>query len=92
MKQVTVMEDVTVAEAKEKLEDLISRAAHGEDVRITDSRFGTVRLLPVPAHPDLEQLPERRPGRWKGRLTVPARLFEPLTEAELKWLSGEAST
>ena len=43
------MEDVTVAEAKEKLEDLISRAASGEDVRITDARLGTVRLLPVAA-------------------------------------------
>ena len=85
------MEDVTVAEAKEKLEDLISRAASGEVVRITDARLGTVRLLPVAAQAEFEHLPERRPGRWKGRFTVPARLFEPLTEEEFKWLSGEAS-
>ena len=66
------MENVTVAEAKEKLEDLISRAAHGEDVRITDARLGTVRLLPAAAQAEAEQLPERRPGRWKGRFTMPA--------------------
>ncbi len=84
------MEDVTVAEAKEKLEDLISRAASGEDVRITDARLGTVRLLPVAAQSGREPVPELRPGRWKGRFTVPERLFEPLSEEELKWLSGEA--
>lgn len=83
------MEDVTIAEAKEKLEDLVTRAAHGEDVRISDPRLGTVRLLAVNA--SAEALPERRPGRWKGRLTVPARLMEPLTDEELSWLSGEQS-
>ena len=89
----STMEDVTIAEAKEKLEELISRAAHGEDVRISDQRFGSVRLQPIEPveHPASAAGPQRRPGRWKGRFTVPARLFEPLSEEELRWLSGEAS-
>ena len=85
------MEDVSLAHAKDHLEELISRASRGEDVRISDPRLGTVRLLPVgPADKDKPR-PERRPGRWKGRFTVPARLFEPLTDEELAWLSGERS-
>jgi len=79
------MEDVSLAEAKENLEELVERAARGEDIRISDPRLGTVRLQPV--EEDLRL--ERRPGRWKGRFTVPARLLEPLTDEELAWLSGE---
>ena len=40
------MEDVTLAEAKERLEELIERAARGEVVRIVDPKAGKVRLLP----------------------------------------------
>ena len=85
------MEDVSLSHAKEHLEDLIARAAHGEDVRISDPRLGTVRLQPVAAAAEGKARPERRPGRWKGKLTVPERLFEPLTDEELAWLSGEQS-
>jgi len=84
------MEDVSLTHAKEHLEELIERAAKGEDIRISAPKGGTVRLLPVrPARS--KPRPERRPGRWKGRFTVPVRLFEPLTEEELAWLSGERS-
>ena len=83
------MEDVSLADAKEMLEELVARAARGEDVRISDPVSGTVRLQPVA--PGDAVLPERRPGRWKGRFTVPARLFEPLSEDELAWLTGECS-
>ena len=87
------MEDVSLTHAKDHLGELIERAAKGEDIRISDPKLGTVRLLPVnnslPRGEDLSHL--RKPGRWKGRFTVPARLFEPLTEEELAWLSGERS-
>jgi prevent-host-death family protein len=83
------MEDVSLTHAKDHLEELIERAARGEDIRISDPQRGTVRLLPV--SPPARPRPERRPGRWKGRFTVPARLFEPLTDEELAWLSGERS-
>lgn len=86
------MEDVSLSHAKDHLEELIERASRGEEIRISDPKLGTVRLQPMIAAEDEEKSrPERRPGRWKGRLTVPARLFEPLTEDELAWLSGERS-
>ena len=41
------MGDVSIAQAKEHLEDLIARAAKGEEVLITDPALGTVRLQSV---------------------------------------------
>ena len=88
------MEDVTLAHAKEHLEELIEKAARGESVRIADPKHGTMRLVPA-----LESVaaptvyPERIPGRWKDRLAeIPEeRLLAPLTDEELAWLSGELS-
>jgi len=86
------MEDVSLTHAKDHLEELIERAAKGEDIRISDPKLGTVKLLPIGAAGGAEKpRPDRRPGRWKGRLTVPERLFEPLTDEEMAWLSGERS-
>ena len=87
------MEDVSLAQAKDHLEELIERATKGEDIRITDPKLGTVKLEPVSVAEthEADQRTERRPGRWKGRFKVPERLFEPLSEEELAWLSGERS-
>ena len=97
------MGDVSLAHAKDHLEELIKRAANGEDIRISDPKLGTVRLLRVRApdllsprvtdtmEPFVPLAKDRVPGRLKGRFTVPERLFEPLTEEELAWLSGERS-
>ena len=41
------MEDVSVAHAKEHLEELVARAARGEDVSIVDPKVGKVKLTPV---------------------------------------------
>jgi len=41
------MEDVSLTHAKDNLEELIERAARGEDIRITDAKLGTVRLTLV---------------------------------------------
>src|SRR5947209_1082007 len=41
------MEDVSLTRAKDSLEELIERAARGDDIRITDARLGTVRLTLV---------------------------------------------
>ncbi len=81
------MEDVSLAHAKDHLEELIARASRGEDVRISDPELGTVRLLPVASAK--ENSPVRRPGRLKGKLTVPARLLEPMSEEELKLWYGD---
>ena len=83
------MDTYDIAYAREHLGELIDRAARGEAVSITDPVLGTFRLAPdsdgAAIHP--------RPilGQWKGTLTVPARLFEPLSDEELSWLSGERS-
>ena len=83
------MEDVSLTHAKDHLEELIERAAKGEEIRISDPKLGTVRLQPVAS--STKPRAERRPGRWKGRFTVPERLFEPLSDEEQAWLSGERS-
>ena len=91
------MERYDITYAREHLSELIVRAARGEDVSISDPEHGTFRLArdrPA-AVGDAAVVEPTMPkpvlGQWKGKLTVPARLFEPLNEEELKWLSGEAS-
>ena len=98
------MEDVTLAHAKEHLEELVARAARGEDVRIVDPMAGTV-VLTAARKPDVtaprvtDTMPpfvpltaDRVPGRWKGRLPPPPEdFFDPLTEEELKdWYGDDA--
>jgi antitoxin (DNA-binding transcriptional repressor) of toxin-antitoxin stability system len=86
------MEDVSLTHAKDHLEELIERAAKGEDIRISDPKLGTVKLQPIGAAAGAEKpRPERRPGRLKGKLTVPARLFEPMSEEELKLWYGDTN-
>jgi antitoxin (DNA-binding transcriptional repressor) of toxin-antitoxin stability system len=41
------MENVTLADAKEHLEDMIERASRGGDVRIVDAKIGSVFLTPI---------------------------------------------
>ena len=86
------MEDVTLAHAKEHLEDLIERATRGEDVRIADPKLGTVRLAPVAG--TIAVAAGTRPrifGQWKDRLPeIPDdRLFAPLTNDELEFFTGD---
>ncbi len=96
------MENLSVIDAKERLEDLIARASRGEDVRISDPRAGTVRLLPVGKEPDLfaprvlDTMPPfvpldkpRELGRLAGKMVVPARLMEDMTEEELRDWYGD---
>ena len=83
------MEDVTLAHAKEHLEELVRRAAAGEEVRIVDPEIGSVTLATTQTTPDRPK-PERRPGRWKGLIPPPPDDFsDPLTEEELKDWYGE---
>jgi antitoxin (DNA-binding transcriptional repressor) of toxin-antitoxin stability system len=98
------MEQVTLAEAKEHLDDLLQRAARGEDVRIADPKFGTVKLQPVINVPDVtaprvtDTMPpfvplkkKRVPGRLAGVMQVPARLMEPMSAEELRDWYGDDS-
>lgn len=102
------MEDVDLRYAKEHLEELIERAARGEDVRISGSRLGPVRLQPVrqstdrppdvlaarvtdTMEPFVPLAQDRVPGSLTGKMKVPARLMEPMSEAELRdWYGDDA--
>ena len=85
------MDRYDISYARGHLAELIDRAARGEEVSITDPERGTFRLQPVSEA--VTGTGRRRPilGQWEGRLTVPVRLFEPLSEDELACLSGEQS-
>ena len=85
------MDRYDIAYAREHLSELMDKAARGEEVSIIDPERGTFRLAPEGL--DAVVSPPVRPvfGQWKGRMTVPARLFEPLSDEELAWLSGENS-
>jgi antitoxin (DNA-binding transcriptional repressor) of toxin-antitoxin stability system len=82
------MDDVTLAHAKEHLEELVARAARGEEVVIRDEKLGTVKVVAVAL---TSVRPKRVIGQWKDQFVVPARLFEPMTDDELTWRSGELS-
>ena len=96
------MEDVTLAHAKENLEELIARAQRGEDVRIADPKVGKVRLtfirevdLTAPRvtdtmEPFVPLKKPRKPGRLAGKIPPPPEgFFDPLTDEELKDWYGE---
>ncbi len=98
------MEHYTPAEAKDLIEELVARAARGEDVRIGKVNGVTVRLIPVEPAPDVtakrvtDTMPPfvpldkpRVPGRLAGKMKVPERLMEPMTEEELRdWYGDDA--
>ena len=85
------MEDVDLRHAKEHLEELLERAARGEDVRISDPRLGTIRLTAVAdAASEAPKRPKRVPGSLKDKLPPPPDdFFDPMTEEELKDWYGD---
>ena len=97
------MEEIDLRHAKEHLEELIERARRGEDVRISDAKGKAVRLLPVegscadptyprgtdPMPPFVPLKEPRIPGRLAGKMKVPERLMEPMSEEELKDWYGD---
>ena len=88
------MERIPLDQAKDRLDELVQRAASGEEIVIADPRSGGVRLQPLKSRieADCGSRPKRVPGRWKGRIHIPDdKLLEPLTEDELAWISGENS-
>jgi antitoxin (DNA-binding transcriptional repressor) of toxin-antitoxin stability system len=83
------MEDVSIAHAKEHLEELLARAARGEDVSIVDPKVGKVRLT-LAGNGAARPPKPRRLGLLEGKMKVPARLLEPITPEELAdWYGNE---
>jgi prevent-host-death family protein len=78
---------MTAAEAKAALSALLDRAEAGEETIITRRGKPVARLAPLakPAKP-----PPRKPGRWKGLLTIADDAFSaPPTEQDLKDWEGD---
>ena len=78
------MTRITLQDAVKDLPGLIARARAGEAIIIVDGQEMLVRLDPV-----LHRQGVRKPGSWKGRLTEPASLMDPLSEEELQVWIGE---
>ncbi len=87
------MEDIDLRDAEGHLSELVGRAARGESIRITDPKHGAVRLVAdAPEGASKPPYPARIFGQWKHLAEIPdERLFAPLTDDELEWLSGEKS-
>jgi antitoxin (DNA-binding transcriptional repressor) of toxin-antitoxin stability system len=76
------MEDVSVAHAKEHLEELVARAARGEEVGIIDPKVGKLKLT-VADKGEVRRRKPRQLGLLEGKMKPPARLLEPITQEEL---------
>jgi antitoxin (DNA-binding transcriptional repressor) of toxin-antitoxin stability system len=76
------MEDVSVAHAKEHLEELVARAARGDEVSIVDPKIGRITLTRAGNGVQRPRKP-RRLGLLEGKMKAPARLLEPMTQEEL---------
>lgn len=69
------MNPITVAEASQKLPDLIDAVLRGEEVTIIKDDFSVVKLIPAtPAKP------RRQPGSAKGLVTMSDDFDEPLED------------
>lgn len=85
------MTQISLAEALKDMPQLLARARAGEEIVVVDGDRPMVRILPADSIPDdtAKTSGSRTPGALKGRLVVPARLLEPMSEAELaEWEGG----
>jgi antitoxin (DNA-binding transcriptional repressor) of toxin-antitoxin stability system len=79
------MGNVTVPVARKCLEDLIRRAAEGEEIIIVRGKTPVARLTALAPKPA-----KRRFGAYRGEFEVPESFFDPLPEAELEAFEGVA--
>ncbi|MDJ0901927.1 MAG: DUF2281 domain-containing protein [Xenococcus sp. MO_188.B8] len=68
------MQSITVAEAAQKLPDLIEAALRGEEVVITKDDLSVVKLIPA------TPVKNRQPGSAKGQVWMSDDFDEPLEE------------
>jgi prevent-host-death family protein len=79
----------SIEQAKARLEELLERAAAGEEVIITrEGAQGGVRLLPFKQDVKLR----RQPGTLRGRISLGPEFFEELPEEELRFWEGRSLT
>lgn len=77
------MTQVTLSEAQQRLPDLLTAAAAGEEVVITKAKQGNFRLVLISAgatrpRPPVTGVPQA--GRLRGQLIVPDDFDAPLDE------------
>ena len=72
------MTQVTVAEAQQRLSELLDAVEAGEEVEIRAENGRTYRLAPSRPRPPVRGVPKA--GRLKGQLVVPDDFDEPLEE------------
>lgn len=73
------MPTVTMHQAKTNLSKLIERALQGEEIVIARGSKPVARLVPIGAVKG-----RRKPGSWKGKISIGPEFFEPLPDDELK--------
>lgn len=71
---------VTVHEAKTHLSKLLVRVEAGEEIIIARGRKPVGKI--VPAEPI--KLQPRKPGAWKGLISIGPEFFDPLPDDELR--------
>ena len=68
---------VTIHQAKTQLSELLVRVAEGEEVVIARGKDPVARLVRF-------EIPEpRRPGRYRGRISLTPDFFDPIPDDEL---------
>jgi prevent-host-death family protein len=75
---------VNMHEAKSTLSRLVERALKGDDIVVSKAGRPLVRLVPV-----ARVATNRRPGRWKGRVSI-ARDFDTLPGDILDAFEGKS--
>lgn len=73
------MPTVTMHQAKTNLSKLIERASQGEEIIIARGSKPVARLVPIGVEKG-----KRKPGSWKGKISIGPEFFEPLPDDELK--------
>ena len=84
------MDGIPIEQAKEQLDELVARAARGEDVTIVDEKARAFRLTQVAQQDGAER--RRQFGHLKGTIPPPPDdFFDPLSEEELEdWYGKDA--
>lgn len=75
---------VNMHEAKSSLSRLVARALKGDEIVVSKAGRPLVRLVPV-----AREAKARRPGRWKGRVSM-ARDFNNLPEEIVDAFEGKS--
>lgn len=77
-------EIVTIHKAKTELSKLLARVEAGEEIVIARGNKPVAKLVAADPAPK----PQRKPGRWAGKMSIGPEFFEPLSDEELE-LWGE---